>query len=236
MKFPNGFGTIAKLAGARRRPWAVRKTLNGHQVYLAYFSTYEEALFYLVELNRAPWVLGSDLTFADAYHLEMAERRKRIADITAKNYDIAFKKASSIHEKKLSDLKVADLQSVITEMSSAGIRAPMQKKVRQVFHNVFRYAIKYQLLPGSADISRADDAGKPLSYHQYLRCFQKVMERARCRHTPHECRHTCATKFEEVGANRLAVKRILGHAVRDITLGVYTHKSIQSLKKAVDLL
>ena len=343
MKLPNGFGTITLLAGHRRRPYAVRKTINGHQTYLAYFPDYSSALSYLVELNKAPNVLGASITFSEAYHFEMAERRKRIADITAKNYDIAFNKCQKIHDKKLCELTVADLQSIIMDMSRAGIRNPMQKKVRQVFHNIYRYAIKYQILPTSADLSNfvdvdtpklkykkkpfntrqlnrvkaiADDAdhplspwamtvvmmcfcgtrpsellaleksdvklksrtftvrnsktaagrnrivpisrktlgyfswwfsqpgktlvadshGQQLSYHQYLRFFSKVMEAARCNHTPHECRHTCATKLEEVGANRLAVKRILGHAVRDITLGIYTHKSIRGLKKAIDLL
>ena len=59
---------------------------------------------------------------------------------------------------------------------------------------------------------------------------------ANCKHTPHECRHTTATNFNNKGANQVAVKRILGHADKDVTTGVYTHKDIRQLKKAVDLL
>lgn len=44
MKFPNGFGSISELSGNRRRPWAVRKTINGHSVYLGYFSSFEDAI------------------------------------------------------------------------------------------------------------------------------------------------------------------------------------------------
>lgn len=81
MKLPNGYGSITKLSGNRRRPYAVRRTINGCQKYLAYFADINDALAYLVELNKYPSVVGSDITFADAYRFEMAERRKRIASV-----------------------------------------------------------------------------------------------------------------------------------------------------------
>lgn len=88
--------------------------------------------------------------------------------------------------------------------------------------------------PGLTLIST--DEGRPLTYHQFLTQFRHVMNAARCRHTPHECRHTCATWLDSKGANKLAVKRILGHAVQDITDGVYTHPTIRQLRHAIDLL
>lgn len=76
MKFPNGFGSISELSGNRRRPWAVRKTINGHNVYLGYFISFDDAIAFLVEYNKSPAVYQPDLmTFADVYRLEMAERR-----------------------------------------------------------------------------------------------------------------------------------------------------------------
>lgn len=343
MKMPNGYGSITKLSGSRRRPYAVRRTIDGQQKYLAYFADFNDALAYLVELNKCPAILGSDITFADAYRFEMAERRKRIADVTAQNYDIAFKKCAAIHGKRLTDLTVTELQSIIKTMSASGIRHPMQKKVRQVMHNVYRYAIKYQLIAPTADISRfvdidmpkrkykkkpfntrqlnrvraiaddiqnplapmamavvmmcysgprpseflhvlkadvklkqriyriresktaagrnrvvpisrkvlpyyeywmscngvtliTDEDGRPLTYHQFLTRFRRVMDASRCHHTPHECRHTCATWLDSKGANKLATKRILGHAVQDITDGIYTHPSLRQLRRAIDLL
>ena len=239
---------------------------------------------------------------------------------------------------KLKDIKVSDLQAVI---ANCGTGQPTQKKVRQIMHNVYRYAVKYQLISASADLSGyvdidklkrkykktpfntrqlnrvkkiadSDDVlapwakcivmmcycgtrpseflailkadvklksrcfvvrdskteagrnrmvpiskkvlsyyewwmsqagrtlvavdGKPVSYSRFLKLFYKVCEAARCKHKPHECRHTCATWLDDKGANKLSIKRILGHATTDITDGVYTHKSIAQLKKAIDLL
>ena len=38
------------------------------------------------------------------------------------------------------------------------------------------------------------------------------------------------------GANKLCIKRIMGHASPDITDGVYTHKTVEDLIYAMDLI
>lgn len=53
-------------------------------------------------------------------------------------------------------------------------------------------------------------------------------------HLPHDCRHTTATKLDNVGANTTVVKRILGHASHDITERVYTHKTHEQLVETID--
>ena len=66
--------------------------------------------------------------------------------------------------------------------------------------------------------------------------FLKTMEQLEMDHKPHDCRHTFATLMDNVGANKLSIKRIMGHASKDITDKVYTHKDTEELKKAIDLL
>lgn len=118
MRLPNGFGSITHLAGNRRRAWAVRKTIDGHQKYIAFFSAYNDALSYLADYNKNLVVyMPSIVTFADVYQLDMRERRRRIAPVTAKNYGIAFAKCASIADCPLQSISVADLQAVITRMS-----------------------------------------------------------------------------------------------------------------------
>ena len=81
-----------------------------------------------------------------------------------------------------------------------------------------------------------DDTGEQFSYHRFRTRFDNVMLATSCHHTPHECRHTCATLLDNAGANETAVKRILGHASQSVTKGVYTHKSLHELKKAIDMI
>lgn len=343
MKLPNNFGSIVKLPGRRRKPWAVRKKIDGHYRYLGYFESYEKALTFLVEYNKDPSVYAPSLiTFAEIYQQEMTERCKKIQPVTARSYRTAFNNCTNLHNRKFLTLKVADLQGVINALSERGVGQPEQKKVRQLFHNLYTYAVKYQLIPQTADISHfvdvdkykpkviktpfntrqlnrvkalaatsdplapwatavlmmcyagtrpseflrikksdvklksrlftigksktaagenriipislktlpyfeawmakpgttliTDGDGNSVSYNRFARRFRKVMIASNCKHTPHECRHTTATNFNNKGANLTSVKRILGHADKDVTTGVYTHKDIRQLKKAVDLL
>lgn len=343
MKLPNGFGSIIFLHGSRRRPWAVLKTINGRSKYIGYFPTHAEALIFLADCNKDPSIyLPSLITFGEAYQLEMAERKAKIASVTVKNYEVIFGYCKPLHNKPLTSLKVADLQAVIKKLSDKGIGHATQKKVRQLYHNIYNYAVKYQIIPPTADISRfvdvdlpkrnkikqpfntrqlnrvkaliTDDSplarwamcvvmmcycgarpseflsvikadvklrqryfviresktaagrnrpvpisrktlpyyewwvaqpgktlitdanGNPMPYRTLRLRFAAVMRAARCKHTPHECRHTCATWLDNAGANDLAVKKILGHAGHGVTQKVYTHKNIQQLRKAIDLL
>jgi integrase len=54
-------------------------------------------------------------------------------------------------------------------------------------------------------------------------------------HKPHDGRHTCATLMEAAGIPQNRRKLILGHAITDVTDGVYTHVSpeilIEEIKK-----
>ena len=61
MRNPNGYGTVVKLSGNRRRPYAVRKTAGfnekGYPVYknIGYAETKAEGLMILAEYNRNPY-------------------------------------------------------------------------------------------------------------------------------------------------------------------------------------
>ena len=112
MKLPNNFGSIVKLPGRRRKPWAVRKKIDGHYRYLGYFETYEKALTFLVEYNKDPSVYAPSLiTFSEIYQQEMAERCKKIQPVTARSYRTAFNNCTTLHNRKFLNLKVADLQT-----------------------------------------------------------------------------------------------------------------------------
>ena len=55
-------------------------------------------------------------------------------------------------------------------------------------------------------------------------------------HTSHECRHTFRSKLDSAGANKTAIDMIMGHKSASIGERVYTHKTIEELKAAINLL
>ena len=58
MRNPNGYGTVAKLSGNRRRPYIIKKTAgwknNGQPIFVivGYAATREEGNILLAEYNR----------------------------------------------------------------------------------------------------------------------------------------------------------------------------------------
>lgn len=78
--------------------------------------------------------------------------------------------------------------------------------------------------------------GKPMQYNHFRdnkwKAYNKELGLA---HKTHDCRHTCATLLEKYNVPELHRKLILGHTVRDITLGVYTHVSTEDLINSIDL-
>lgn len=135
MKMPNGYGSVVKLAGKRRKPWAVRisyleeqpdGTVKRKRKYLAYFTKQEAALTYLTEMNNGSIVpehqkYANVPTFAELYQMWKKYRnslKSKPGDGTWKNYDIAFNMFTTIHTKKIINIRPQDLQDCLTAQSS----------------------------------------------------------------------------------------------------------------------
>ena len=74
-------------------------------------------------------------------------------------------------------------------------------------------------------------------YNQYRKYFfDPVMEFLNIKHLPHDGRHTFASFADRSQANPLSIKRIIGHKSQDFTKDVYTHKTIEELVEAVNMI
>lgn len=74
-------------------------------------------------------------------------------------------------------------------------------------------------------------------YNQYRKhFFDPVMKFLKIKHLPHDCRHTFASFADRSNANTLSIKRIIGHKSQDFTKDVYTHKTIEELVEAVNMI
>ena len=76
MKNPNGYGSVVKLSGKRRKPFWIRKTAGwnekGQPIYktIGYTATREEGNILLAEYNKNPWnVDTAKLTLKELYDL-----------------------------------------------------------------------------------------------------------------------------------------------------------------------
>lgn len=79
------------------------------------------------------------------------------------------------------------------------------------------------------------EKGKKLTPLQYYPYWNAVMGKINAEHTPHECRHTFRSRLDSVGANKVCIDLMMGHKSKEVGERVYTHKSIEELREALEL-
>ena len=149
MRLPNGFGTIYKLQGHRRRPFVVKKTIEGKQKPLGYFETHDAALTFLLKYNHEP--TGLTATFADIYEQWKPTKWPAISESSRSAYEISFRHLSRLHDRAMSRLKYLDLQATMDDVRKvAGYST--QKKCRVLMSQLYQFAIKREM--ATTDYSR----------------------------------------------------------------------------------
>ena len=156
MKLPNGYGSVVKLPGSRRRPFAVRisymqeqpdGTSKRTQKCIAYFAKKEQALSFLADYNNGA-VVNEHMKYSQSpTFAEMLEKwktyknslKKKPGASTWKNYDIAFNFFAPLHDKKMISIRAQDLQECLTSKNSKS-RSTVGS-MRAVIRGMWSYAV-----------------------------------------------------------------------------------------------
>lgn len=131
MKNPNGFGSVYKLSGNRRKPWVAVVTVgfeeNGKQIRkpIGYFKTKVEGLTALSDYHNGSIGLTNDITlgelyekwYADYYTNATPERQRQIHK-TAVCYKMAWNHLQVLKDMKVKDIKTSHIQDVIYAMEN----------------------------------------------------------------------------------------------------------------------
>lgn len=116
MKNPNGYGTVVKLSGNRRKPYAVRKTVGitkgGYpkQQYIGYFATVREAKKFLAEYNETPKDTVKQV-YDQCYELFFS----KASEGYVRSMESYRKKLEGIEDKLFVTIKPAEVQKIINE-------------------------------------------------------------------------------------------------------------------------
>lgn len=148
MRLPNGYGSVYKLQGNRRRPWIARKTTSwckdtGKQLYytIGYFATQPEALEALIEYNKNPIGTKRDITLKDLYEKWNASRYPKLATKTRQMYETAWNHLSKIEGMMFRDIKKSHMQDIIDNMVESKLSYSSCHKVKVLAVQLFTYAI-----------------------------------------------------------------------------------------------
>ncbi len=126
-RLPNGYGSVYKLSGKRRRPFAVAITVGydeyGKQIQniIEYATTREEGLDLLSKYRQNPYDLNyKDLTFEYIWtnnivsKLEELVKKKKMSEGNLDSLTNAFKNhCIPLHKEKVLNLKKVKMQNVI---------------------------------------------------------------------------------------------------------------------------
>lgn len=105
---------------------------------------------------------------------------------------------------------------------------PINKKIQPF--------IKERLDLGNEYLISTPEGGK-FNYANYRKhYFLKIMDTLGMKHTIHETRHTFATLLNNAEANQTSIIKLIGHSNFMTTEKIYSHKDINELRKAVDLI
>lgn len=188
MRRPNGSGTIVKLSGNRRKPYEVRvNTYINEWGYPAYdvlgrFENRLDADIALAEFNRDPFdVKKREITFKEVYQMwydwKYINSAKTYSRSSIDCTTGAFKKCSSLHDKKIIEIRTGDMQKILDDHT---VSHAYMEHIANLLHQVFKYAAEYDII--RKDYSQYiritkvedDEAGVPFTHEEILQLWQNA--------------------------------------------------------------
>lgn len=155
-RLPNGFGSIRKLSGNRRKPYAVyapSRTLNGVSVpgeliecVESWEAGYERLVLY--KANKE-WELKKKkeklYTFSEVYEMYYKEKY----ELSARKYSkqsqdstkAGFKNCSILHDRIFSDIEYDDLQKNIDSYIGK-LKHSSLELIKNLYNGMYKYAVK----------------------------------------------------------------------------------------------
>lgn len=150
MKNPNGYGTVVKLSGCRRHPYAVRKTVGwtekGHPIYqsIGYTATREEGLMLLAEYNRKPYDIDMHkITVLEVYRMWSDRDFPKMKVSTASSLKSAWKHCISVYQLKYKELKAYQMQDCI---DNCGCGYSTQWAIKNLFGHLDKFALELDII------------------------------------------------------------------------------------------
>lgn len=154
-KRANGKGSIKKLSGNRRRPYAAvvttgyefnPETFKNKQITvpIGYYKTREEAEIALDEYTLNPYDLDlRNVTFGEIYEMWKKRHFTRLSERTIVSYNSAAKYLSELMNEKIITIKTARLQQVIDKCDRG---SSTKDNIKILMSGVFNYCMENDIV------------------------------------------------------------------------------------------
>lgn len=144
MKNPNGFGTVVKLSGNRRRPYAVREGKTGKQRTIGYAETKEQGLIMLAKYNKNPWDIdAASITFAGIFEEWQKRKGEKMNIRTFRSMKSAYGHCTALYNMKYKSLRAVHFQSVIDQCPKG---YGTKNSIKTLFYHLDRMAFEMDVI------------------------------------------------------------------------------------------
>lgn len=155
MRLPNGYGSVRKLSGNRRKPWHVQKTVAYNvdvetqkviqkRITIGFFATHKEALQALAEYNAKPYDVSlSKITFSEVYEKWSAKKFNEVGKSSIAAYKGSYRLCGSLYDMPMASIKLLHLQNVV---DNCGKNKPTLIALKVLFQQLFDYAVQHEII------------------------------------------------------------------------------------------
>lgn len=160
MRLPNGYGSVIDLGKKRRKRYAVRIT-NGRKKnskdqivqtykYLGYFEKSVAAYEFLAKYNSGQVVAEhikytEQPTFAEVYEEwldHVTNKNSSPKESSLRNYKLAFNMCSDIHNMKMINIKVSDLEEIVGKYKEKSKSTVLL--IKTLFKKLYKHSLKHK--------------------------------------------------------------------------------------------
>lgn len=182
MRNPNGFGTVYKLPGRRRRPWVARVTTGwttaiakkgkraGQEVQrqnrqiIGCYATKQEALDALALHRISPVSPKAGMALSEIYTEWSAVKYKNISKATEYNYRAAWKYLQPLERAKIGEIRTGHWQGILEDVKDQGLSQSTAQKIRTLAVMLSDHALKNDIIGKNyatlADMPKFDRVAK----------------------------------------------------------------------------
>lgn len=169
MKLPNGYGSVYKLSGKRRKPWVARKTTGWEVIYdkkqaypkykiIGYYEKREDAIEALAMYNKNPYdINASKITFSEVFDKWSDKKFEEISRSNINAYNASYRLCDNIKDMRFVDIKLSHLQEIV---DNSGKNYPTLRKLKVLFGQLFDYAIMHEIIPNNKNLVEYVDISK----------------------------------------------------------------------------
>lgn len=150
MRNPNGYGSVVKLSGNRRRPYVARKTVGfndkGHPIYepIGYYKDRKEAVYALAAYNTNPYdIAGQKTTFAEVYERWTKHKYTNKGKPVTRGYVAAYKACKGLHGMAFPDIRTDHMQK---ELDTWDVGYSSKQNMRLLFGLLFKFAMQNDIV------------------------------------------------------------------------------------------